>query len=305
MHREYEHNLAYDSFRHLAAALFWKSDDLIVVASVAEQEHTAYFDESGSRQSEKFVVVGGYVGNLDRWTEFTKSWREALDRAGVEYFHAKEFFPSAGQFKKWKHKKAEHDDFNRNLVKLQTDSVACAFLVIIPMSVWTEVNRRYQLEESGLFPYPLCGRGCVRLVRNWCKKHDFPQHRTKFIFESGSRDWGHLTTWIEKGFGFKPQPGVKKEDLPLQAADYLAWHGLQLCRRLNRVDSLIAINESVDAVLKMPMNGGRKALRKDFNALIKGVEHEVFIWSKEELLDLCQSEKLSLRSRGRRLNSLL
>jgi hypothetical protein len=67
----------------------------------------AYFDETvvnttaggdgKLRPTEMFV--GGCVATANQWEKFTPRWSGALDRAGVDAFHAKDFYAFQGEFK--------------------------------------------------------------------------------------------------------------------------------------------------------------------------------------------------------------
>lgn len=49
-----------------------------------------YLDESGSH-SDHFLVVGGFVADVNKWADFSREWREILDRHQLKYFHMKDF----------------------------------------------------------------------------------------------------------------------------------------------------------------------------------------------------------------------
>jgi hypothetical protein len=260
---------------------------------IQQEAHTAHFDASGSRHSGKFFVVGGYISNVDNWKEFDREWGILLKEADVPYFRAAEFFPSAGYFKKWKHDQTAHDNFNNKLLSLQVRYVKSAFIVAIPLLVWQEVNQRFSLKESGLFPYVRCGLGCVRRVREWCNEKSFPFSRTRTVFKEGTHDWGHLQKWIDEEFGFKPLPGKKLEIPGLQAADYVAWQIHTLCKRLSKIDSLANMLRSLEAVgTKL---GSREGLRRDCNALVKGIPFDDCLWSPEELIQFCDEGEIPAR----------
>jgi len=286
----------YDAFEHLSDALCWNIDDLVVIVCPVEQQnqsaYTAHFDDSGSQDAGEFFVVGGYISEVGRWKEFDKGWHDVL--AGVPYFRSAEFFPSTGHFAKWKNDRLAHDTFNMQLIDLQLKHAKRVFVVAVPLSIWHRVNRKYELAESNLWPYVLCGLDCVRRVQEWRSATFRSTFHIRFIFESGTKHWGHLQEWIDKEFGFKPIPGEKLEVFGLQGADYLAWQVNTLCKRLHRVDSNRAIQESLESIGEKAI-GARDGLRKDYNALIKGIYQDDFLWSLEELTDLCIKERIPVR----------
>src|SRR5216684_7674450 len=76
----------YDAFWHLRHALFWKDDDLVFAL-------TAYFDDSGKKETD-MLVVGGYISSVRRWeADFDPAWRLMLARHHIsEEFKRYKFF---------------------------------------------------------------------------------------------------------------------------------------------------------------------------------------------------------------------
>ena len=52
----------------------------------------AFLDESGTHQGSPTVALGGFVAGSRNWVELDRAWCKELDAAGLEEFHAKEFF---------------------------------------------------------------------------------------------------------------------------------------------------------------------------------------------------------------------
>jgi len=221
---EARQDFVYSSFGHLSRGLFWKPDDLIMVVG---DEINVYLDESGSENnSSKFFLVTGLLGIETDWRELDKEWRDALREenqrraaAGIKertcYFHAKDYFQKRND---------PDDSFIRRLAEIVSHHDLYGFTVVLQPSLWDRVNTKYQLEEARLFPYPICGRGCVVLASEWCAKEKLDFDRVKFFFEDREYNhWNDLGDWLKRRFGFRPVSGYKKKETPLQAADYVAW----------------------------------------------------------------------------------
>jgi hypothetical protein len=61
-----------------------------------------YLDES---KRDGVFAVGGYLGHLDQWDRFEDQWGRVLRQAGVQAFHATDFYNRRGEFKGWDVKK--------------------------------------------------------------------------------------------------------------------------------------------------------------------------------------------------------
>jgi hypothetical protein len=48
---------------------------------------TVYCDDSGTSQSCRSAVVGGYISNVAQWTIFNREWKKVLDGFGVSQMH--------------------------------------------------------------------------------------------------------------------------------------------------------------------------------------------------------------------------
>lgn len=75
--------------------------------------HTAYFDDSGKKETE-LLVVGGYVATVKGWESFTADWRISLARKGIDEFKRAE--SNARQIGWWSD--AERDRFLSELANV-------------------------------------------------------------------------------------------------------------------------------------------------------------------------------------------
>src|SRR6266566_9196730 len=60
--------------------------DVIVVMDSYE----AYLDESGAHHS-RFLVVGGYIADINAWAELSVSWKAILDEYKLPYFRMTDY----------------------------------------------------------------------------------------------------------------------------------------------------------------------------------------------------------------------
>jgi hypothetical protein len=55
------------------------------------QEFIVYFDDSGDPDSEKIVVVAGFVASNEQWFRFEREWKQLLESEGLVSFHMTDF----------------------------------------------------------------------------------------------------------------------------------------------------------------------------------------------------------------------
>jgi hypothetical protein len=203
---------SYDAFWHLRHALFWGDSDLVFAL-------TAYFDDSGAMDTD-MAVVGGYISTVRKWeVDFNPAWRLLLAKHHLEEFHRYDFrrFP-----------RPEHLPILKEFATVANDYTIYAMACGIDMTAWREVNAIYEMEEYGLYPYPICARSCVRLVREWCRSNDYAQNEVKYIFDENSQhaECFRKLLRIDSDPDVRkiiPVPGASVEVWPLQSADFFAW----------------------------------------------------------------------------------
>lgn len=95
---------------------------------------TAHLDESG-QESDQYVVIAGYIGNDDQWTECAKQWRIALGKR--KNLHMREL--------RWNGKKA----FRTRLLMERITPVA-ANCGLIPVAASVKVSDYADLVDDGV-----------------------------------------------------------------------------------------------------------------------------------------------------------
>jgi hypothetical protein len=67
----------------------------------------------------------------------------------------------------------ERDRFLADLARIIHAHTKHAFAIAISMPDWHKVNAKYQMAEYDLYPYPVCARTCIKLVRDWCDEEHY------------------------------------------------------------------------------------------------------------------------------------
>lgn len=171
----------------------------------------AFFDESGTHDGAKRLVVAGWFGNRKAWKSLIKEWRIYLDRANIPYFHAK-------------------DSKCRSLRTPLVQAILKRNLYGIVCSVAPVDFKKY---ASDLFKntfgnaYSMCAFECAQIMHEIAVRgrlepiavyYEAGQPNTDFIVKSLNR----VMTYIPD-FRLSEVSIVSKKDfIPLQAADLLA-----------------------------------------------------------------------------------
>ena len=227
----------------------------------------AFFDASGAAHQGTELVVSGFVSTVEKWKQFEGAWHKLLKNAGISYFRMLEFTSCTGEFAQWKMANGKPDEDRRRpflqrlidvVVKYSEQSIATGVL----LKDWRRCNRYYRLAEENFQPYSLCGWTCIENVYQWCDENGHRRDQLLFFFEDGDHDKGHLETRVKQDFGIRLNFGGKVPKpnepamLPLQAADFAAWH--------------------VRRVLDEAALGTRPRRRYDFEELFSRVPYESY-----------------------------
>jgi hypothetical protein len=192
----------------------------------------AFTDDSGSDIGDRRLYMAGYLNRADAWELFSKAWRDECRAASpIEYLKMSEAQSLKGQFRGWSNE--ARDEKLRRLARV--------ILHFQPLSFEFSINR--QAFDQVVAPASPRGlksshfTSCFAIVSGVSRYiaeqgNDIP---VEFIFDRQdgvSDDIGlafdvmkrSLPSEAQKLIRGKPHFEDDKTFLPLQAADFLAWH---------------------------------------------------------------------------------
>jgi hypothetical protein len=212
--------------------------------------YTAYFDESGSPDEGKALVVAGYVASVEQWLKFDDEWREALARERVKRFHMRDFAHSKREFESWQGDQKRRTAFIKTLVKIIRANVRKSFSQAVILEDYNKVNEKYLLAEQLLLPYPLCAFACARAVNSWAKDHGYIDP-VLHIYEDGATHKKQFKRLMEYQEYPDPIFGTKDDYVAFQAADLVVWESLKFyTQRESR--TFKRFRQSYEALYSMP-----------------------------------------------------
>jgi len=165
---------------------------------------TAYYDAAGGKDH-GFIVVAGWVSDLEMWEKFAVDWRLALAQAHVPYFHMKAFSQSKLHFESWKDQEGKRRNFLHTLTSIIRSYVRYGVGTYVEYEAFEKANASYCLKEWVGNPYSLAGRDCAKESLKWILQQArlpieaaTPALPLRHVFEEGDEGQGLLEKLMRK-----------------------------------------------------------------------------------------------------------
>lgn len=195
----------------------------------------SYFDETNTHGSGDRLCIGGYVFLKDAAEKQAMEWAALLERWKLPYFHMVE---CAHNTKKFSHLSADEcDQAARQAIAIIKDTASAGITMTVDVAEYDAIIPPYSFFGGA---YDSCARDVISGVADWIDRSKF-DGTMLYFFEDGVESSGNagfsIATMMQDpetraearygGHSFVPKvqsPGV-------QAADILAWHAGQDCKR--------------------------------------------------------------------------
>ena len=199
-----------------------------------------YLDES---ERTDLFAVAGFIAPEARWESFETDWRVALRTAGVEAFHASDFYNCRGIFTSWREAHKRRVRLSRKLCAIAANHPTAGVGMALERRAFDEIVAPYpelvvpSTPHDRITPRLLCTHMCLEVIA--CDAPKRPKGEPiEVIFESApgvgevvSYCTHHLKKhylWAEDYVSFT---SVSKGPLPLEAADLLVYETGKRCER--------------------------------------------------------------------------
>jgi hypothetical protein len=220
----------------------------------------AYFDESYGEGG--VFCVAGYVFTNLKCKAFDAAWRRMLTRYRLPYFRMSSCAHKNGAFANLS--REDCAAVERQAIALIGKYASCGFAITVDPADFERVTGQPGVDKT---PYEFCVSMCLTAVSVWAEEAGRACPSISYFFEAGHQRQGETGRAMEKVFrdpflreryGYMSHTFVdKKAARPCQAADLLAWQWFTDNKR----------HKAMGADYKP---------RKDLEALIEGVRHQVF-----------------------------
>ncbi len=191
----------------------------------------AYFDDSRSNIGEERLFIAGYLNSAEKWALFVDAWQECLDeKPAIAYLKMLQAQALQGEFRGW-HPDARDAKLSRlAFIVRHFDPLSFEFSV----SCRTYRDTLAHFAPRGLNPHFYCVHGILATVTRFLESRG-AVHPVKFFFdEQNGVDtdialfFDYIRSQLSGGakdlISGLPTFESDQNLLPLQAADFLAWH---------------------------------------------------------------------------------
>jgi hypothetical protein len=235
----------------------------------------SYFDETNTHKGAERLCVGGYVFQKEAAERQAIRWAELLTKWKLPYFRMVDCAHNTGVFAHLD--KTECDLAAREAIQIIKETASTGIAITVLETEYLEIVPQMKFFGSA---YDALARDVIAGVSAWINATGF-KGAMHYFFEEGTETENNASYCIVQmmrdpevrqetryeGHSFVPKirsPGV-------QAADILAWHAGQDCKRALRGDPI----------------------RKDFASLTE-IPHRVFHFNRERLQELAGIVKSEL-----------
>jgi uncharacterized protein DUF3800 len=241
---------------------------------------SCYFDDAGGKDH-GFMIVAGYVANVQRWQQFECDWKIFLAKYDLPYLHMKTFAHSKLPYEHLKEKEGTRAQILGNAATIIGSTVECGFSVSISCEVFEKVCEEFELSTVVSSPYALVGRSCIAAANIWRGYPDKRQFETEYIFDQDGEDVGGLINMVKNWTPKLPLPIFKPSRdmdgqrgfIQLQAADFLAYEARKFTVDYPKYQTK------------------QRSIRKSLYALAEIETHHTVI-SYESLIHLCKLQSV-------------
>jgi hypothetical protein len=196
-----------------------------------------YVDESGTHAGSPIVTVAGYVARPRVWEKFTRRWNAR--KGTVKVYHAVDCANSRGEFGGWD--SARRNAFVARLLPTIAECGLRGMAVGIDIRAYeAAMDPHPDLRKIMGNPYTSCFQWALQGVVDIIQEKRNTE-RLDIIHEQNSFRADVETTfrYVEEGRANRQGPmnlgfGTKESDVPLQAADVLAYEANKRLRDLSK-----------------------------------------------------------------------
>lgn len=197
-----------------------------------------YLDESGTHDDSPNMTMAGYLFRADQAQRFTRDWAKDLKRIGLPCAHMTDCANGYGDYRDMELE--ERIQSEKLLIQHIKRRSLFGFGVSLDPHYYAKAVDDIKGAPSA---YTFCVLSCITMVRRWIERTNY-DGKIAYFFEAGHRHANEADQFMNdipangpermKKFAYLSHTFIdKREALPLQAADMLAW---QSCHFKNRFD---------------------------------------------------------------------
>ncbi len=240
-------------------------------------DKTAYFDESYSHTPEPLVyTVAGYISTNIEWKKFQKEWRIVLAKENIPYFHMVDFQACKPPYGDWSKEKRVR--FLKSLHRTIHRRYRRSFAATVNIEDFESLAP--EQKEVLVNPHVFAATICMTMI-GWWTAENLLHAPISYILEQGSKHDKQLRRLFQeelrdedRGFfrvgSFELRD--KREKLPLQAADILAYETTKEVVRRVTTENPRSVRESIKNLGRVERDQwlyyDKQALVKSYNSAL-------------------------------------
>jgi len=195
----------------------------------------AYMDRGAKRGSKDEVMcVACVIFKPVAYKQFVRDWNRILAAWGADEFHAKEFFPGSGQFKRDTPQRQElYLEHSRRIPEIIARSIARIMIISFRPEEFLAMASQEWKDQIGTCLHSLATQICLLVNGDWLKEPGMDSESFAYFMESGDPDEAevvravsHMRAHKNTGQHIKAKSFTtvdKGQARGLEAADYAAW----------------------------------------------------------------------------------
>lgn len=187
-----------------------------------------YFDESGTHAGSPMITMAGYLFKREQAQRFSRDWAKCLERLGLPAAHMTDCATGNGDYASMSMSQRVLSE--KLLIETIKKRSVLGFSFAVDPQLYDEVMGPFAATMSA---YSYLLTVAVAGVRQWANTAGF-QGRISYFFESGHQHASEANQYMNMIAKYGPDVADfmfynahafldKKDALPLQAADMLAW----------------------------------------------------------------------------------
>lgn len=195
----------------------------------------SYFDESNTHGGTDRLCVGGYIFLKDAAERQAILWSAMLKKWGLPFFHMIDCAHNCGPYEHLS--KEECDLVAREAIEIIKSTASAAVCMTVLESEYDQIVPSLKMFGTA---YDALARHIISGVASWMDKTNF-EGQMHYFFEAGTASENNASHCImrmmtepeiRREARYSGHTFVRKECSPgVQAADILAWHAGQDCKR--------------------------------------------------------------------------
>lgn len=213
-------------------------------------DYTAYFDESYTHPPQPRVyTIAGYISLDVRWKKFRQEWRKQLSSENIDSFHMVDFQACKPPYGDWSQEK--RISFLQSLHSIIHRRTIQSFATTVDLDEFETLTEEQKAVLGS--PHVYAAVNCMKAIGFWTAQNII-NYPIAYVFERGSAHEKELNRLFNEGLldvdhSFFRLGSLthkdKRESVPLQAADILAYETLKEVERRLTITNPRPVRESI------------------------------------------------------------